>query len=74
MFIDNTGLLNVIEQGYRLTHSQGRVILVGVPRQGNKAAFNTLPLHFGDPHRLSRWRKSISTGYSILVIASAWTS
>ena len=23
------------------------MILVGVPRQGNKAAFNTLPLHFG---------------------------
>ena len=47
VFIDNTGLPNVIEQGYRLTHSQGRVILVGVPRQGNKAAFHTLPLHFG---------------------------
>lgn len=47
VFIDNTGLPAVIEQGYRLTHSKGRVILVGVPRQGNKAAFHTLPLHFG---------------------------
>jgi S-(hydroxymethyl)glutathione dehydrogenase/alcohol dehydrogenase len=47
VFIDNTGIPAVIEQGYRLTHSQGRVILVGVPRQGNKAAFHTLPLHFG---------------------------
>ena len=47
VFIDNTGVPAVIEQGYRLTHSHGRVILVGVPRQGNKAAFNTLPLHFG---------------------------
>lgn len=47
VFIDNTGIPAVIEQGYRLTHNQGRVILVGVPRQGNKAAFHTLPLHFG---------------------------
>jgi Zn-dependent alcohol dehydrogenase len=47
VFIDNTGLPAVIEQGYRLTHSQGRVILVGVPSQGNNATFHTLPLHFG---------------------------
>ncbi len=47
VFIDNTGVPTIIEQGYRLTHSNGRVILVGVPRQGNKAAFHTLPLHFG---------------------------
>ena len=47
VFIDNTGLPTVIEQGYRLTHGQGRVILVGVPRQGNNVSLNTLPLHFG---------------------------
>ncbi|QNJ30601.1 alcohol dehydrogenase protein superfamily/ zinc-type [Synechococcus sp. PROS-9-1] len=47
VFIDNTGLPAIIEQGYRLTHSQGRVILVGVPRQGNKTNLYTLPLHFG---------------------------
>ena len=47
VFIDNTGVPAVIEQGYRLTHGQGRVILVGVPRQGTTVSLNTLPLHFG---------------------------
>jgi len=47
VFIDNTGSPAVIEQGYRLTHAQGRVILVGVPRQGNTVNLHTLPLHFG---------------------------
>ena len=47
VFIDNTGVPAVIEQGYRLTHGQGRVILVGVPRQGNNMSLHTLPLHFG---------------------------
>jgi len=47
VFIDNTGSPAVIEQGYRLTHSQGRVILVGVPRQGNTVNLYSLPLHFG---------------------------
>ena len=47
VFIDNTGVPAVIELGYRLTHSQGRVILVGVPRKGNTVSLYTLPLHFG---------------------------
>jgi len=47
VFIDNTGSPAVIEQGYRLTHGQGRVILVGVPRQGHTVNLYTLPLHFG---------------------------
>ena len=47
VFIDNTGSPAVIEQGYMLTHGQGRVILVGVPRQGNTMNLYTLPLHFG---------------------------
>ena len=47
VFIDNTGVPAVIEQGYRLTHGQGRVILVGVPRHGNNVSLHTLPLHFG---------------------------
>jgi S-(hydroxymethyl)glutathione dehydrogenase/alcohol dehydrogenase len=47
VFIDNTGVPQVIELGYRLTHGQGRVILVGVPRQGNNVSLHTLPLHFG---------------------------
>ncbi|WP_341900502.1 zinc-binding dehydrogenase [Synechococcus sp. UW140] len=47
VFIDNTGVPAVIEQGYQLTHGQGRVILVGVPRQGSNVSLHTLPLHFG---------------------------
>ena len=47
VFIDNTGVPAVIELGYRLTHGLGRVILVGVPRQGNNVSLHTLPLHFG---------------------------
>ena len=47
VFIDNTGLPDIIEYGYRLTHGQGRMILVGVPRRGNTVSLNTFPLHFG---------------------------
>jgi S-(hydroxymethyl)glutathione dehydrogenase/alcohol dehydrogenase len=47
VFIDNTGLPAIIEQGYHLTHAQGRVILVGVPRKGNHINIYSLPLHFG---------------------------
>jgi Zn-dependent alcohol dehydrogenase len=47
VFIDNTGLPAVIELGYSLTHSQGRVILVGVPRKGHNLNVYSLPLHFG---------------------------
>jgi S-(hydroxymethyl)glutathione dehydrogenase/alcohol dehydrogenase len=46
-FIDNTGLPAVIETGYRLTKPQGRVVLVGVPKQGNDISIHSLPLHFG---------------------------
>ncbi len=47
MFIDNTGLPQIIEIGYRLSHAHGRVILVGVPRHGNNLSIYSLPLHFG---------------------------
>lgn len=46
-FIDNTGNPKMIELGYRITKSQGRVILVGVPRKGNDTTIHSLPLHFG---------------------------
>lgn len=46
-FIDNTGNPKMIEMGYRITKSQGRVILVGVPRKGNDTTIYSLPLHFG---------------------------
>ena len=47
VFIDNTGVPAIIELGYGLTHRQGRVVLVGVPRQGNAINLYSLPLHFG---------------------------
>lgn len=47
VFIDNTGQPNIIELGYQLTHAQGRVILVGVPRKGKNINIYSLPLHFG---------------------------
>lgn len=46
-FIDNTGNPAVIELGYRLTKPQGKVTLVGVPRQGDDIRIHSLPLHFG---------------------------
>ena len=47
VFIDNTGVPEVIELGYSLTRSGGRVILVGVPKKGSNISLNSLPLHFG---------------------------
>lgn len=47
VFIDNTGLPKIIELGYQLTHAQGRVILVGVPRKGHNINIHSLALHFG---------------------------
>jgi S-(hydroxymethyl)glutathione dehydrogenase/alcohol dehydrogenase len=47
VFIDNTGVPDIIELGYQLTHDQGRVILVGVPKQGSHINIYSLPLHFG---------------------------
>lgn len=44
--VDTTGNPRVIEAAYELTHPDGRTILVGVPRKGDKATLYTLPLHF----------------------------
>ena len=33
IFIDNTGIPEIIEKGYELTNSKGRVVLVGVPQR-----------------------------------------
>lgn len=46
-FIDNTGNPSIIELGYGLTHAQGRVTLVGVPKKGNNISIHSLALHFG---------------------------
>ena len=47
VFVDNTGLPEIISKGYEITASNGRVILVGVPKANDKTLLNTLPLHFG---------------------------
>ena len=45
--VENTGRTDVIEAGYEICGPQGRVVLVGVPRAGERARIDTLPLHFG---------------------------
>ena len=45
--VDNTGNVKVIEKAYEVTSPQGRTILVGVPKKGDKVCIYTLPLHFG---------------------------
>lgn len=44
--VDNTGNRKIIEAAYRITGARGRTILVGVPKKGEDACFDTLPLHF----------------------------
>jgi S-(hydroxymethyl)glutathione dehydrogenase/alcohol dehydrogenase len=45
--IDTTGNTNAIEICYEMSSVDARVILVGVPRFGDRASIYTLPLHFG---------------------------
>lgn len=45
--VETSGNISAIEICYETTHDQGRVVLVGVPRNGNNASIHTLPLHFG---------------------------
>lgn len=47
VFIDNTGVPDIIQLGYEITGPQGRVTLVGVPRKGANISVYSLPLHFG---------------------------
>ncbi len=47
VFIDNTGQPDVIAKGYQIVNSSGRVVLVGVPKNGAKTSLDTLDLHFG---------------------------
>ncbi len=47
VFIDNTGIPSIIEQGYELLTNEGRLVLVGVPRKNNNINIFSLPLHFG---------------------------
>jgi Zn-dependent alcohol dehydrogenase len=45
--IDTTGNTNAIEICYEISSPNARVILVGVPKYGEKISIYTLPLHFG---------------------------
>ena len=47
VFIDNTGIPEIIQMGYDLVNYQGKVVLVGVPKQGANINIFSLPLHFG---------------------------
>ena len=47
VFIDNTGKPEIIEKGYELINSKGRLVLVGVPKVGSNINIFSLPLHFG---------------------------
>ena len=47
VFIDNTGVPEIIELGYKMSSNDGRIILVGVPHSGSKIKIHSLPLHFG---------------------------
>ena len=47
VFVENTGLVRLIEQAYELTARTGRTILVGVPRHDQDITIHSLPLHFG---------------------------
>ena len=44
--IDTTGNSRIIEQAYELTHSDGKTVLVGVPKKGDNVSIYSLPLHF----------------------------
>ncbi len=47
VFIDNTGLPKIIELGYKIVNSVGKVVLVGVPKKGENINIFSLPLHLG---------------------------
>lgn len=47
VFVENTGLVRLIETAYALTASTGKTILVGVPRYDEDITIHSLPLHFG---------------------------
>lgn len=46
--VEHTGDAGLICLAYELTRPQGRTVLVGVPRAGQRATIDTLPLHFGN--------------------------
>ena len=47
VFIDNTGIPEIIELGYKVIKPTGRLVLVGVPKLNSNISIFSLPLHFG---------------------------
>jgi S-(hydroxymethyl)glutathione dehydrogenase/alcohol dehydrogenase len=47
VFIDNTGQPDIIARGYACVHSEGQVVLVGVPGKDADTSLHSLDLHFG---------------------------
>jgi S-(hydroxymethyl)glutathione dehydrogenase/alcohol dehydrogenase len=47
VFVENTGLVGLIETAYALTSNTGKTILVGVPKHDEDITIHSLPLHFG---------------------------
>ncbi len=47
VFIDNTGIPEIIEMGYEIIGKKGRLILVGVPKINSNINIYSLDLHFG---------------------------
>lgn len=47
VFVENTGLVRLIETAYALTANSGKTILVGVPKHDEDITIHSLPLHFG---------------------------
>jgi len=47
VFVENTGLVRLIETAYALTANTGKTILVGVPKHDEDITIHSLPLHFG---------------------------
>jgi S-(hydroxymethyl)glutathione dehydrogenase/alcohol dehydrogenase len=47
VFVENTGIVQLIEHAYELTAAAGKTILVGVPKHNEDITIHSLPLHFG---------------------------
>jgi S-(hydroxymethyl)glutathione dehydrogenase/alcohol dehydrogenase len=47
VFVENTGVVRLIETAYELTAPKGRTVLVGVPRHDQNINIHSLPLHHG---------------------------
>ena len=45
--VEITGNPELIELAYEISHKQGRIVCVGVPKKGNQISIYSLPLHFG---------------------------